>query len=133
MAGYIYADNAATTKTSEAAKAALLAAMEQEPDAPRFMPYQIKSGHPVGDLADSDRMILLERHVLRTLAEMTDNIVSGDVLPNPTDRGGYGPCNYCDYADVCHKDLCKHDTRVLAATPAAMFWEKLQEEEERHG
>ena len=111
----------------------LRAAMEENTEAPRYMPYsQTKSG-PSGDLASGDQMVLLERHVLRTLADMTDRIASGDVVPNPIDRGGYGPCNYCDFAEVCHQDLCCHDTRVMAATSASLFWEKLEEEEARHG
>ena len=111
---------------------ALLSAMEADPEHPRFMPYKAGKNGPTGDLADRRQMILLERHVLRTLANMTDAIASGDVTPNPTVRGQDTPCRFCDYAAVCHGDLCPHLSRYLAATPAAMFWDKL-EEEERHG
>lgn len=110
----------------------LLAAMEADPDAPRFMPYQMGKNGPTGDLADQRQMVLLERHVLRTLAQMTDAIAAGDVTPNPTVRGQHTPCRFCDYETVCHGDLCPHQSRYLAATPAAMFWNKLEEEESNH-
>lgn len=111
----------------------ILSAMEADPEKPRYMPYkQTKSG-PSGDLATEDQMVLLERHVLRTLANMTDSIASGDVTPDPTVRGMYSPCSYCDYKTVCHPDLCRHSQRLLAATPAELFWQKLEEEDSRHG
>lgn len=111
---------------------ALLFAMEADPANPRFMPYKVGKNGPAGDLADRRQMVLLERHVLHTLAQMTDAIAGGSVTPNPTVRGDNTACRFCDYKTVCHSDLCAHETRVLAATPAAKFWDKL-EEEERHG
>lgn len=113
--------------------AALLAAMEADPQNPRYMPYSVGRQGLKGDLADQRQMILLERHVIRTLAAMTDSIASGEVGPNPVSRGQFGSCTFCDYREVCHQDLCTHETRTLAATPAAKFWEKLEQEEENHG
>ena len=78
-------------------------------------------------------LILLERHVLRSVGEVADQIVSGDVLPNPVVRGQHTPCRYCDYRTVCHKDLGTQNPRVLAETPAKLFWEKLEQEEQKHG
>lgn len=110
----------------------LLAAMERDPDNPRFMPYQMGKNGLKGDLADERQMELLERHVLRTLSAMTDQIASGDVTPNPIVRGQDSSCRFCDYQSVCHHDLCRHDIRPMAATSAQKFWEKL-EEGEHHG
>ena len=112
---------------------AILAAMEADPQNPRYMPYAVGKQGLKGDLADHRQMILLERHVLRTLADMTDSIASGNVGPNPVSRGQFGSCTFCDYRDVCHRDLCAHEVRVLAATSAVKFWEKLEREEEHHG
>jgi ATP-dependent helicase/DNAse subunit B len=64
---------------------------------------------------------------------MTDSIASGEVTPDPTVRGMYTPCRYCDYGTVCHPDLCSHAQRVLASTQRDLFWQKLEEEENRHG
>ena len=111
----------------------ILAAMEADPKNPKYMPYAVGRQGLKGDLADHRQMILLERHVLRTLAAMTDSIASGNVGPNPVSRGQFGSCTFCDYRDVCHRDLCAREVRVLAATPAAKFWEKLEQEEEHHG
>lgn len=111
----------------------ILAAMEADPDAPQYMPYKTTKSGLAGDLATAEQLDLLERHVMRTLANMTDSIASGDVTPNPTVRGLYSPCRWCDYADVCHWDLCPHSQRELAATSADLFWEKLEEEDARHG
>jgi ATP-dependent helicase/nuclease subunit B len=111
----------------------VLAAMEANPDEPRYMPYKQSKSGLTGDLASEDQMILLEHHVLRTLANMTDSIASGEVTPDPTVRGMYTPCRYCDYGTVCHPDLCSHAQRVLASTQRDLFWQKLEEEENRHG
>lgn len=111
----------------------LLAAMEQEPENPRFMPYTVGKNGPQGDLADQRQMVLLERHVIRTLVSMTDGIASGEVTPNPVIRGQNSACQYCDYATVCHGDLCQREERNFAATTAAKFWEKLEQEEVHRG
>lgn len=111
----------------------LLAAMEEDPDAPRFMPYKSTKAGPAGDLADYRQMVLLERHVLRTLEQMTDHMACGNVAPDPIVRGPITPCNYCDYRSVCHKDLGTQSPRVLSETGAALFWEKLEQEEQNHG
>jgi len=111
----------------------LLAAMEADPDEPRFMPYKIGKGGPVGDLADGRQMVLLERHVVRTVEDMADRISEGTVTPNPVIRGQHSPCRYCDYQTVCHKDLGTQTPRILAETSAKQFWSKLEREEENHG
>ena len=111
----------------------VLAAMEQDPEAPRFMPYGVGKSGLKGDLADRRQMILLERHVIRTLADMADQIAAGGVRPNPVVRGQYGSCRFCDFSTVCHRDLCEHEDRILAATSAEQFWEKLEQEERENG
>ena len=111
--------------------AALLSAMEEDPENPRFMPYQVGKNGPDGNLADRHQMELLERHVLRTLANMADSIASGDVKPNPIVRGQDSSCRFCDYKAICHMDLCDRTVRPMAATSAEKFWQKL--EEEHHG
>lgn len=111
----------------------VLAAMEEDPQRPRFMPYEIGKQGIKGDLASPRQMILLERHVIRTLADMTDSIASGEVAPNPIVRGQYGSCRFCDFVSVCHRDMCRPEMRNLAVTSADKFWEKLEQEEESHG
>lgn len=111
----------------------LLSAMEQDAENPRYMPYKNGKNGPEGDLADERQMELLEHHVLRTLANMTDAIASGEVSPNPIVRGQDSSCRFCDYQDVCHMDICRHETRIMASTASAKFWEKLEQEESSHG
>jgi len=111
----------------------ILAAMEANPETPVYMPYEMGRNGLKGNLADHRQMILLERHVLRTLANMADQIAGGDVTPNPMIRGQYGSCRYCDYVAVCHKDFAEHQERTLAATSAEKFWDKLEQEEAKHG
>lgn len=110
----------------------LLAAMEEDPEQPVYMPYDVKKSGKQGDLADRRQMRLLERHVLRSVAQMADGILSGDVVPNPIIRGAVSSCTYCDYQTVCHQDLGTQKVREMAKTSASVFWEKL-EEEEAHG
>lgn len=111
----------------------LLAAMEEDPENPLFMPYKCGRSGKRGDLADRNRMKLLEHHVTQTIEEMTDMIASGAVKPNPMIRGQYSSCNYCDYKTVCHKDLDQHEPRILAETSADKFWEILMQKEKSHG
>ena len=115
------------------AKPELLAAMEQDPEHPRFMPYRVGKNGFDGNLADDHQMILLEKHVLQTLKNMADQIASGTVKPNPIVRGQDSSCRFCDYRDVCHMDLCDRDVRTMASTSAEKFWEKLKQEDDRHG
>lgn len=110
----------------------VLSAMEADPENPRFMPYQVKKGEAVGHLATADQMALLERHVVRVLAAMADQIAGGAVRPNPVRRGDDSACKFCDYQTVCHGDLCPRETRNFAATDAETFW-RILEEEDRHG
>lgn len=111
---------------------ALLAAMEEDPDNPRFMPYeQTKSGIR-GDLADRRQMDMLERFVFRKLEQITDGIAEGNLTPDPIIRGMYAPCRYCEYRTACHEGLCRHRERPMASTSAEAFWENI-EEEVRHG
>ncbi len=111
----------------------ILAAMEKEPEAPRFMPYENKKSGIRGNLADRSQMELLERFVFRKLGQITDGIASGDLTPDPVIRGIHSPCRYCEYASACHQNLCGHAERVMAATSAERFWQTLEEEEARHG
>ncbi len=112
---------------------AVLAAMEEDPANPQYMPYKIGKDGPSGDLADAQQMDLLENHVLKTLADLADSIACGNVMPNPIFRGNHSSCRFCDYQSVCHKDLCNHEHRVMAETSAEKFWEKLRREAENHG
>lgn len=111
----------------------ILAAMEADPLNPQYMPYSVKKSGISGDLADRRQMDRLEDHVLRTVEKMTDQIADGEVNPNPTVRGSYSPCKYCDYVSVCHKDMGKHTPRNLAETTAKEFWVRLEREEAKHG
>ncbi len=106
----------------------ILAAMEKDPEHPRFMPYSVGKNGPSGNLADKRQMELLERHVLCTLSAMADSIASGNVTPNPIVRGQDSSCRFCDYKTLCHMDLCPGEVRPMAATSAEKFWKKLEEE-----
>ena len=111
----------------------LLAAMEEDPEDPKFMPYTVGKNGKDGNLADQRQMELLERHVLRTLSAMTDAIGSGQVTPNPIVRGQDSSCRFCDYKSICHMDLCGHTFRPMASTTAEKFWEKLEQEDCTNG
>ena len=111
----------------------LLAAMEEDPEAPVFMPYKNGRRGLNGDLATAQQMQLLERHVMRTVAAMADQIADGDVVPDPVIRGQHSSCSYCDYKTICHKDLGTQRRRNMAQTSAAKFWEELERREKEHG
>ena len=110
-----------------------LSAMEQNPEEPQYMPYTVGKAGPDGNLADGKQMQMLEDYVLQTLSNLTDRIASGTVLPNPIVRGQDSSCRFCDYQTVCHMDLCQHEIRPMATTSAEVFWEKIEQEVQKHG
>ena len=68
----------------------------------------------------------------RTLEQITDEIVSGSVRPNPYFQGSeQGACRYCSFAAVCHLDSCSPEKRYFAAKKEAEFWKILEEND--HG
>ena len=91
-----------------------------------------KDGSLSGDLADTQQLKMLERHVFRVLEGMVEDIASGNVTPNPYTRGtAHNACTFCPYGAVCHqKDV--QDRRSYKAMTAQRFWEEI-EKEDRHG
>ncbi len=112
----------------------LLQAMEPSGEEnPRLLPYKMKKDGPDGDLMDMEQLSTLRRYVNRELEALTDEIYAGSVTPNPYFRGASSACSYCPYASACHRDLCRHAPRALAATGAKEFWARLAQKEAHHG
>lgn len=112
---------------------AVLQAMEPG-DSPQRMCYSIKKdGTLSGDLADRDQLKLLEGYVFRLLADLVEQIASGDVSPNPYTRGtSHNACAFCPYGTVCH-EACVEGRRNFKAMSAQRFWEEIGKEVSRHG
>ena len=112
---------------------AVLQAMEPSEGTPQYLPYQVKKGELTGDLAGREQLEQLERFVMRSVQEMTGQMLTGRLEPNPILRGPmHSSCMHCDFAQACHRDSCKHANRYIAAVKAEKFWEEL-ERRERHG
>ena len=111
----------------------ILQAMEPG-DTPRRMNYTIKKdGSLSGDLADRDQMLLLEKYVFRVLAGMVEDIVSGNVEPNPYTRGSsHNACTFCPYSSVCHENYVEGRRNYKTMT-AQRFWEEIGKEMAGHG
>lgn len=109
---------------------AVLQAMEPSGDEkPRYLPYQIvkKTGEYKGDLATREQLQMLESFVMRTLSEMTGEMLTGRVTPNPILRGPKSSsCMYCEFAQACHKDTCLHQNRYIADVKADKFWTEVE-------
>ena len=107
--------------------------MEKDLQHPQFLPLKNQKNGLAGDLASPEQLLQLERFVTNTLKNMTDRMLRGEVLPDPIIRGPQkSSCQYCDFAEACHKDSCEHRNRYVAAVRAAKFWEEL-ERREHHG
>lgn len=105
----------------------VLAAMEPFETQPRYLPLKITKSGKSGDLASREQLALLERFVLKTLRQQTDEILSGVLTPNPIDRGQRsGACLYCDYKQTCHRDSCRHDVRPVAKVKSEEFWKEVE-------
>ncbi len=106
----------------------ILQAMEPG-DSPVRMCYSVKKdGSLSGDLADREQLSRLEDHVFRVLAEMVEDIVSGNVDPNPYTRGtSHNACTFCPYGAVCHEKYVE-GRRNYKAMSAQRFWEEIEKE-----
>ena len=113
--------------------AEILQAMEPG-DSPKRMNYAIrKDGTLAGDLADRDQMHLLETYVFRVLAAMVEDIVSGNVEPNPYTRGSsHNACAFCPYGAVCHEKYVDGRRNYKTMT-AQRFWDEIGREMSSHG
>ena len=115
---------------------AVLTAMEKCEKDPRFLPFKRnKDGERKGNLASEEEMKALKKFVFRKLGEITDGMLSGVVTPDPVLRGvGNSACTYCDFADVCKKDLLQHNPRKLRSITNRQFFNEIMEGEgEDHG
>ena len=111
----------------------ILQAMEPG-ESPRRMNYTVrKDGTLSGDLADREQLALLERYVFRVLGRMVEDIVSGNVEPNPYTRGtSHNACSFCPYGAVCHEKYVEGRRNYKTMT-AQRFWEEIGKEMHSHG
>ena len=112
---------------------AVLQAMEPG-DAPQRLCYSVKKDGTIsGDLADREQLKLLETYVFKVLAEMVEEIASGNVEPNPYTRGtSHNACAFCPYGAVCHPETVE-GRRNYKTMNAQRFWDEIGKEMERHG
>ena len=111
----------------------ILQAMEPG-EKPKRMSYSIrKDGSLSGDLADRDQLKLLEGYVFRVLAGMVEDIVSGNVEPNPYTRGtSHNACAFCPYGTICHEKTVT-GRRNYQQMKSDRFWAEVEKEMECHG
>ena len=113
----------------------ILQAMEPGEE-PVYLPYKIsaKTGVRSGDLADSEQMELIERHVRRALGDLADTVVSGTIAPDPYWRGEqHNACLWCPYRAVCRVDSGEIPLRKLRAVNRTEFWQALEKEVKDRG
>ena len=92
-----------------------------------------KDGALTGDLADRGQLRQLEKYVFRVLGKLVEDIVSGNVEPNPYTRGSdHDTCRYCPYGDVCHSGSVT-GRRNYRKIEAQEFWEQIEKELRQHG
>lgn len=112
----------------------VLSAMDASFATGRYLPVKEKKGELLGDIATKEQLAQLERFVQRKLYELTQALLRGEVAPNPLIRGPmHSACQFCDYAQVCHRDACRHQNRYATSIPAEKFWQILQDQEDAHG
>ena len=111
----------------------VLEAMDPESNAKRIGYKVSKEGTLTGDIADRDQMKELKRFIFLTLKKMVNDIVSGNVEPNPYTRGSsHDSCTYCPFKPVCHF-ACVQTRRNFKAMSAQRFWEEIRKELYGHG
>ena len=110
----------------------VLYAMEPE-DTPKRLNVTRRKDGITGDLASREQLQLLKNYVFQLLGKMVEEIMSGNVKPNPYTRGtSHNPCVYCPYGTVCHSAEVE-DRRNYKAMTAQRFWEEVEKEMNKHG
>lgn len=111
----------------------VIAAMEPD-DAPKRLSCKVsKDGEISGDIADRDQLAMLRSYVFQLLANMVDEIASGNVEPNPYTRGtAHSACTFCPYKAICHAQDVQ-GRRNYKAMNAQRFWEEIEKEMKNHG
>lgn len=105
----------------------ILQAMEAYENQPQYLPVKIKKDGLSGDMVSPAQFALLERFVTGQVETMIDELLSGATAPNPVVRGpADSACQYCDYAAVCHRDLCGCAARRFAAVKPEEFWQEVE-------
>lgn len=111
---------------------AVLQAMEPGENPSRCYSLK-KDGTPTGDLADREQMKLLQNYVFDILAQLVEDIASGDVTANPYTRGtSHNACTYCPYDPICHSATVEKRRNYQKMT-AKDFWQALEQEEGNRG
>jgi len=92
-----------------------------------------KDGTVTGDLADREQLKLLEEYLYRVLANMVEDIASGNVEPNPYTRGSsHSACAFCPYGAICHRETVEGRRNYKTMT-SQQFWDGIGKELNRHG
>ncbi len=112
---------------------AVLAAMDPSEELDRLCCTRKKDGSLSGDLADRQQLSMLRQYVFALLADMVEDIASGNVAPNPYTRGtSHNACTFCPYGDICHQASVEGRRNYKAMT-AQRFWEEIGREVDRRG
>ncbi|MGN1000163.1 MAG: PD-(D/E)XK nuclease family protein [Faecousia sp.] len=138
--GYLTEEEAELARQKEWARKGLLLQDEEvlqamEPgENPKRMPYsRKKDGTIFGDLADREQLKMLESYIFSWLANMVDDIASGNVEPNPYTRGSsHDACAFCPYGSICHQATVEGRRNYKAMT-AQRFWEEVEKEVGQNG
>ncbi len=105
---------------------------------PEGMPNRLccsfkKDGTLTGDCASAEQFRLLRAYIEQVLANMVDEIASGNIDPNPYTRGqAQNPCEYCPYGAICHKQDVS-GRRNFKKMSAQRFWDEVEKVVKRHG
>ena len=111
----------------------VLQAMEPSDVWQRLCCTMKKDGTISGDVADREQLKLLESYIFKTLAHMIEDIVSGNVEPNPYTRGSsHSACDFCPYGTICHKDSVS-GRRNYKTMNAQRFWDEMKKEMSSNG
>lgn len=114
--------------------AEILRAMEPNEEEPIYLPYKRGTKEETEYLADRAQFGLLERFVQHKVEAMVDALYEGRIDADPYLRGrDEGPCKYCDFKGVCHKQSGCVPMRELAAIKCDDFWARVEREEREHG
>lgn len=92
---------------------------------PSFLPYSHdKEGNRKGDLASKEQLAVLEEFIFSKVAELGDDLYSGELTPNPyyCDADNHA-CVWCPYGEICRGRGSKRWLKKLSSKD---FWDALE-------
>lgn len=93
-----------------------------------YLPIKIKKDNTINSsvVTSSDNFTFVKEFVEEKLKEITSELMSGEVEPNPYTYKNKSPCDYCDFINCCGFSVNYDKKREINDIKDEEFWEKMK-------